>query len=217
VQLIPGYKGLIDLARRSGEVSNIIAKEVCKGDEFAVDFSQDVPFTHKPKLSGERGEVTHFWARASFKDGGFHWDYMTVDEVRAIRDGSSGWKIALKYAKRDANGNVIEVNSPWHNNFIEMGKKTVIRRIAKFLPMSVQRAAMTEELMDRGVKFSTDETGEIIIEQNEGVVIEGEAADQPTKTESVKDRLRKKAGTATDEVATQNLEASTASFEGVEL
>jgi len=77
VQLIPGYKGLIDLARRSGEVSNIIAKEVCKNDEFTVDFSQEVPFVHKPKLDGDRGDITHFWALARFKDGGFHWDFLT--------------------------------------------------------------------------------------------------------------------------------------------
>src|SRR5580704_775002 len=97
VQLIPGYKGLIDLARRSGEVSNIIAKEVCKNDEFTVDFSQDVPFVHKPKLDGDRGDITHFWALARFKDGGFHWDYMTLAEIIKIRDGSQGYNAAVKW------------------------------------------------------------------------------------------------------------------------
>src|SRR5580698_9848339 len=72
VQFIAGYKGLIDLARRSGEVSNIIAKEVCENDEFDVDFSKEIPFIHKPQLHGDRGRVTHFWAMARFKDGGFH-------------------------------------------------------------------------------------------------------------------------------------------------
>ncbi len=181
VQLIPGYKGLIDLARRSGEVSNIIAKEVCKNDEFTVDFSQDVPFVHKPKLDGDRGEITHFWALARFKDGGFHWDYLSKDEVVAIRNGSSGWKMALQYAKRDADGNVTEVNSPWHNHFIEMGKKTAIRRIAKFLPMSVQRAAMVEDLVDSGKKFSADQFGEIIIEGDDNV-IDGTAEEAKEKT-----------------------------------
>jgi recombination protein RecT len=94
-----------DLARRSGEVSNIIAKEVCKNDEFTVDFSQETPIVHKPQLDGDRGEITHFWAMARFKEGGFHWDYMIKAKIIAIRDGSSGWKSALKYAKRyDADG-----------------------------------------------------------------------------------------------------------------
>jgi recombination protein RecT len=164
VQFIAGYKGLIDLARRSGEVSNIIAKEVCENDEFEVDFSKEIPFVHKPELYGDRGQVTHFWAMARFKDGGFHWDYMTKDEVIAIRDGSSGWKSSLKYAKRDESGNVTEVNSPWFAHFNEMGKKTVIRRIAKFLPMSVQRAAAFDELADAGKPVAINDYGEVIID-----------------------------------------------------
>jgi len=168
VQLIPGYKGLIDLARRSGEVSNIIAKEVCKGDEFTVDFSKDIPFVHKPKLDGERGEITHFWAMARFKDGGFHWDYMTKAEVEAIRDKGNG-----------------KNNPVWKDYFTEMGKKTAIRRIAKFLPMSVQRAAMVEDLVDAGKKFSTDQLGEIIIEGDDGV-IEGTAETVEEKTNAGK-------------------------------
>jgi hypothetical protein len=47
-----------DLERRSGEVSNIIAKEVCKNDEFTVDSSQETPIVHKPQLDGDRGEIT---------------------------------------------------------------------------------------------------------------------------------------------------------------
>lgn len=178
VQLIPGYKGLIDLARRSGEVSNIIAQEVCKNDEFTVDWSGEVPFHHKPKMDGDRGEVTHFWALARFKDGGFHWDYMSIADVLAIRDNSSGWKMALKYAKRDKEGNIKEINSPWHNHFSEMGKKTVIRRICKYLPMSVQKAAMVEDLVDAGKQFTIDQAGGIILENDNDSVVgssEGES------------------------------------------
>lgn len=158
VQFIPGYKGLIDLARRSGEVSSIIAKEVYSGDEFKVDFSQEIPFTHRPKLEGDRGRITHFWALARFKDGGFHWDYMNVADVEAIRDLSSGYIMAKKFAKNGV------INSPWVAHFIEMGKKTVIRRIAKYLPMSVQRAATMVDLTDAGKQFSTNDFGDIVIE-----------------------------------------------------
>lgn len=167
VQFIPGYKGLIDLARRSGEVSNIIAKEVYENDEFTVDWSQETPFHHKPKLDGVRGAIKFFWALARFKDGGFHWDYMSYDEVIAIRNRSSGWKYAVSKSK--------EKSSPWHSDFAEMGKKTAIRRIAKYLPMSVQRASMTEDLMDAGKKFTTSDMGDIIVEQGE--VIDNQAAD----------------------------------------
>ncbi len=189
VQFIAGYKGLIDLARRSGEVSNIIAKEVCENDEFEVDFSKEIPFVHKPELYGDRGQVTHFWAMARFKDGGFHWDYMTKDEVIAVRDGSSGWKSSLKFAKRDEDGKVTEVNSPWHGHFNEMGKKTVIRRIAKFLPMSVQRAAAFDELADAGKPVVINDYGEVVIDDT---VIDNETGEE-TKG---KGKLDEFAGTA---------------------
>lgn len=185
VQFIPGYRGLIDLARRSGEVSNMIAREVCKNDEFTVDFSQEVPFTHKPKLEGDRGEVTHFWALARFKDGGFHWDYLTRQEVETIRNQSAGWQTAVKYGK--------QADSPWQKHFIEMGKKTAIRRIAKYLPMSVQKAALLNDLVDAGKKFDHNEYGEIVIDESS--TIEGEVAE--TKgNDAVKNKLKKKAKAA---------------------
>lgn len=209
VQFIAGYKGLIDLARRSGEVSNIIAKEVCQNDEFDVDFSQEVPFVHKPKLDGNRGDVTHFWALARFKDGGFHWDYMSKDEVVAIRDGSSGWKSAVQYAKRDDEGKVVEINSPWVAHFIEMGKKTVIRRIAKFLPMSVQKAAAYDELAEAGKPVTINDYGDVVIDDT---VIENETGeDQKTKT-----KLDEFGGAPKRAAGKKRSEGKTAPNEGVE-
>lgn len=161
VQFIPGYKGLIDLARRSGDVSNIIAKEVYANDTFTVDWSNEIPFTHEPLMEGDRGEVKFFWALARFKDGGFHWDYMTKAEVEKVRDKSQG-----------------KNNAVWKDYFIEMGKKTVIRRIAKYLPMSVQRAAVVEDLIEAGKKFSVNDYGDVMVEQGDNV-IDGESETKP--------------------------------------
>lgn len=191
VQFIPGYKGLIDLARRSGEVSNIIAKEVCANDEFSIDFSQEVPFVHKPLLKGDRGEVTHFWAMARFKDGGFHWDYLTREEVEKIRDNSAGYKAALKLKT--------EKDTVWSNHFIEMGKKTAIRRIAKYLPMSVQKATATEDLREAGRAFKFDSLGDIELmpayDENPQLENHSEEGDETPKTGNagVKDKLAKRA------------------------
>jgi len=182
VQFIPGYKGLIDLARRSGEVSNIIAKEVCKNDKFDVQYHLEMPFSHTPKLDGDRGEVTHFWALARFKDGGFHWDYMTRAEVEAIRDQSSGWQSAKKWNKT--------AESPWEKHFIEMGKKTVIRRIAKFLPMSVQRAATMDQLNEAGKNAIINDYGEIVID---GTINQG-GDDAQDVTQSTASKLDNFAG-----------------------
>lgn len=171
VQLIVGYKGLIDLARRSGEVSNIIAKEVYANDEFVVDFSQDIPFVHKPKLASDRGEVKFFWAMARFKDGGFHWDYMTKQEVESIRDKGQG-----------------KANAVWKDHFIEMGKKTMIRRIAKYLPMSVQKATITEDLIEAGKSFSTNDFGDIVINHDE-ILDTPDDSPKNKGTEALKEKL----------------------------
>ena len=189
VQLIPGYKGLIDLARRSGEVSNIIAKEVYEHDEFSVDWSEEVPFRHVPKLDGERGDVKYFWALARFKDGGFHWDYMTKAEVERVRDKSQG-----------------KNNAVWKDYFIEMGKKTAIRRIAKYLPMSVQRAAAIEDLVDAGKQFTVDQLGEIVIDGGQGAEPETPSVTKLDKFAGANPET----GEIQEQVASQNKEAAKA-------
>lgn len=181
VQFIPGYKGLIDLARRSGDVINIIAKEVYKNDTFRVNWANEIPFEHVPLMEGDRGEVTHFWALARFKDGGFHWDYLTRKEVENIRDRSSG-----------------KNNAVWKDFFVEMGKKTAIRRIAKYLPMSVQRASMVEDLVEAKKKFTIDSYGDIIVDNNG--TIEGEAEVVEAKTAKLDNFAKEEVNSETGEV-----------------
>lgn len=184
VQFIPGYKGLIDLARRSGDVTNIIAKEVCKNDKFKIAWHETPPFLHEQPATGDRGEVIGFWAMAHFKDGGYHWDYLSKEEIEAIRNQSSGWQSAVKFKK--------EKDSPWHKHFIEMGKKTAIRRIAKYLPMSVQKAVVIDEMEERGQSFHENEFGDIVIDEN-GEVLQASVSDMPKKgNDGAKETLRKK-------------------------
>jgi len=188
VQFIVGYKGLIDLARRSGEVSNIIAKEVCEKDDFKIEWHKSPPFTHGQSTApdADRGKVIGFWALANFNGGGYHWDFMTVAEVNAIRDKSSGYRSSLKYAKRGDGGVITEMESPWFNNYIEMGKKTVLRRIAKYLPMSVQRAAAYDEMAEAGksVKIEGDFTDSIITVEGESEDVTDDAVAKATPAAS---------------------------------
>jgi recombination protein RecT len=168
VQFIPGYKGLITLARNSGEVSSIQAQPVCEGDEFSFSYGSDEHLHHVPAL-GERGKLTHFYAYARFKDGSFHYEVMSLAQVLAVRDGSKGWQAAVKYAKPGQGP-----DSPWHTHFEEMGRKTAIRRVAKYLPLSVQRAAAIDEAVERGVPASLGDAGEVVIPEAppEGDVID---------------------------------------------
>ena len=129
VQVIIGYKGLIDLARRSGQIISIAAHEVCEADRFELVYGLEERLNHTPAM-GERGEVIGFYAVAKLKDGGHCFEFMSRHQVEAIRDGSQGFQQAKKYGKDAAH--------PWSAHFVEMGRKTVIRRLAKFLPLSVE-------------------------------------------------------------------------------
>lgn len=129
VQIIIGYKGLIDLARRSGQIVSIAAHEVCQADKFDLVYGLDEKLNHTPAM-GDRGEVIGFYAVAKLKDGGHCFEFMSRHQVEAIRDGSQGYQRAKKLGKESAH--------PWSAHFVEMGRKTAIRRLAKFLPLSVE-------------------------------------------------------------------------------
>lgn len=130
--LIVGYKGMLDLARRSGEIKDISARAVYDGDEFEYEFGLDEKLRHKPskREHGENEKPAYVYMVAHFKDGGHYMDVMTYDEVEAIR-------------KRSKAAN----NGPWVTDYEAMAKKTVIRRAFPYLPVSVeaQTAAAADE------------------------------------------------------------------------
>lgn len=129
VQVIIGYKGLIDLARRSGQVVSIAAHEVCENDHFECVYGLDEKLNHTPAM-GDRGEIIAFYAVARLKGGGHAFEMMSRHQVEEIRDASQGYTQAKKYKK--------EASHPWGAHFAEMGRKTVIRRLAKYLPLSIE-------------------------------------------------------------------------------
>lgn len=131
VQIVFGYKGLVDLARRSGQIVSIAAHEVRENDHFEYEYGLDEKLVHRPEM-GERGEVIAFYAVAKLVGGGYAFEVMSKADVIAIRDASQGWKQAVRFKK--------EASSPWGAHFVEMGRKTVLRRLFKFLPVSIELA-----------------------------------------------------------------------------
>lgn len=113
-----GYKGMIDLAYRSGEISTIQAHVVFANDRFSYSFGLNPTLEHIP-ATADRGEPTHVYAVFRTKDGGFGYDVMSMDDVR---------QHAKKYSKSYGNG-------PWQTNFEEMAKKTVLKRVLKYAPL----------------------------------------------------------------------------------
>jgi recombination protein RecT len=160
VTFIPGYKGLISLARNSGDVTSIAAHEVRDEDVFKFDFASGEPPSHTFDIRKPRGDVIAFYAIARFTDGSFYWDLMTLEEVNRIRDGSSGYQYAVSSARRKNT----TPEGPWIDHYVEMGKKTVIRRIAKYLPLSVQKAAALADAYDSGKHAKIDTHGDLVID-----------------------------------------------------
>ena len=113
-----GYKGLIDLAYRSGEVSIIQAQVVYENDEFTYSFGLEPVLKHIPAAS-DRGEPVYVYAMFRTKDGGFGFDVMSMDAVR---------NFAQQYSKSFSSG-------PWQTHFEEMAKKTVMRKVLKYAPL----------------------------------------------------------------------------------
>lgn len=136
--LIIGYKGFVDLARRSGHISTVHADIVYQGDQFDFEYGTNGRLRHVP--SGNRdGEWLYAYAFARMKDGGEQYEVMTRAEVLRIRNSSQGYQ-------RD------KAKSPWTLHEPEMAKKTALRRLAKWLPLSIEfaTAAALDELSDAG-------------------------------------------------------------------
>jgi len=113
-----GYKGLIDLAYRSGDVTIIQAQVAYENDDFEYSFGLEPTLRHVPARS-DRGEPTHVYGVFRTKDGGYGFEVMSMDDVRAH---------ARKYSKSFDNG-------PWQTNFEEMAKKVVLKRVLKYAPL----------------------------------------------------------------------------------
>jgi len=133
--LIIDYKGLVELARRSGEIADIHADIVCENDDFKYSFGTNGTLIHKPNLK-DRGEPIAAYSYVSLKDGSSSYEVMNRDEVEAIH----------KRSKAASNG-------PWVTDWAEMAKKTVFRRHSKWLPVSSE---LFQKAMDTDYDIPVD-------------------------------------------------------------
>ena len=140
VQIVLGYKGLVDLSRRSGQIVSIAAHEVCERDEFEFEYGLEEKLKHKPTM-GDRGQVIAFYAVAKLVGGGHAFEVMSAEQVNVIRDASQNYKFA-----RDKSTTV------WGQHYAEMGRKTVLRRLVKYLPVSIEmaQAATLDDFAESG-------------------------------------------------------------------
>lgn len=171
VQFQLGYRGMIELARRSGSVHTIYAKEVCENDTFEMSFGVGGKLFHQPAYMTERGKVVGYYAFADLGNNCHQYEFMTHSEVDRIRKTYSKAK-----------------NSPWSTEFDEMAKKTVLRRLFKVLPVSIE--TQRGDVVDVGraadvthVRYDV-ETGEVYDETPQLEVDAG-----PSKAETLQAEL----------------------------
>lgn len=129
VQLIPGYRGLVHLVRQTGQVDKFAAHIVYARDTFDLTFGIVDSLVHRPFIAKAKaknqspGPIIGAYAIVAFKSGTPQFEWMSVAELDLVRARS---KAATK--------------GPWVTDYPEMCRKTVAKRLAKWLPMSTQLA-----------------------------------------------------------------------------
>ncbi len=132
-----GYKGLIDLAHRSGDFKNIYAMEVYEHDHFEFEYGLEPKLIHVPAKSG-RGEVIYYYAVYTLTNGGAGFSVMSREDVE---------RHAKRFSKAYSDG-------PWQTNFDEMAKKTLIKKVLKYAPIKTEFARQISQ--DETIKSEMD-------------------------------------------------------------
>ncbi len=146
---IPGYRGLCDLARRGGEVRRIESHVVYRGDEFDYEMGTNSKLKHIRRDENELDkDISHGYAIAWLSQEDYQFEVMTRKQIDKIRERSKS-----------------KNNGPWVTDFAEMCRKTLIRRLIKYLPISSERLARAVELSDDN-EFGTVIAGQLVDSAN---------------------------------------------------
>lgn len=142
VQFIIGYKGIVDLARRSGQIQSLYADVVYERDAFDYQLGLHRDLTHKRASGVDRGRVTHAYAVAHYRDGGF--DFVVLDELEI--------DARRKRSKAKDSG-------PWVTDYAAMCKKSAVRALAAWLPLTVEQSTAVNS-DERS--YSLDDFGDVV-------------------------------------------------------
>lgn len=131
-----GYKGLIDLAYRNGQMQTIQAQAVYENDEFFYEYGLEPKLVHRPAFS-DRGELVYFYGIFRTVNGGYGMAVMSKTDMDVY---------AKTYSKAFDSS-----YSPWKSNYEDMAKKTVIKQALKYAPIKTdfQRALSSDETIKK--------------------------------------------------------------------
>ncbi len=146
-----GYKGLIDLAYRNGQMQTIQAQCVYENDYFEYEYGLNPQLIHRPAFE-DRGEVTYFYGLFRTVNGGYGFSVMSKLEMDVY---------AKQYSKAFESS-----YSPWKTCYEEMAKKTVIKQALKYAPIKtdLQKVLSSDESIKKSIaQDMTEVQNEIII------------------------------------------------------
>ena len=150
---VVGYKGLVELFYRTGQIASIRATEVYDKDEFDYDNGTDF-ITHRPYQGdyADRGPITHYYARIKFINGGSCFEVMTASQM--------DWH-KIKYCPSAKYS-----TSAWQTDPAAMGAKTVLKKLGKYVPKSQElvRVVYSDEQikLDTFAKPMPEQEGELV-------------------------------------------------------
>lgn len=155
-QFILGYRGMLELIKRSGKVKKIEARCVYENDKFQIVYGLQSTIMHEPVIDGEPGKFKGVYAIAflNAEHGDiYQFEYLTAFEIQKIKAFS-----------KSSNSNY----SPWQTSFEEMARKSAIRRLFKYVPSSpeMESAITLDEQAERGEQDNTFyfDNDEVIVE-----------------------------------------------------
>lgn len=155
-----GYKGMLDLVYRNEMVQTVQAQVVYQNDEFYYALGLTGRLEHIPTLR-DRGEPYAFYALFKLENGGYGFEVMSKTDMDAF---------ALQYSK-----GISSEYSPWKTNYIDMAKKTVIKKVLKYAPLKTefQRALSNDETIKTHFAVDMSEVEpETVIDMEEGELLE---------------------------------------------
>lgn len=175
VQFQIGYKGYIDLARRSGELKTIHAACVYEGDQFSYELGLFPELKHVPTGLHEAPEkMTHVYAVAHYKDGGYNFVVLSKKQIESLRLRNPAEKKGF--------------NSPWRTDYDKMSMAKAIKQLSKFMPLSEETtlAMASDEAIIKPEDFSEGKLEEINHPDYEDAVVDtstGEVLEKPKDEE----------------------------------
>lgn len=141
LQMQIGYKGYIDLARRSGQIKMLYAHVVREGDHFKYEFGLEEKLEHIPGDNPD-GEITHVYAVAHYKDGGYNFIVLTRSQIEKLR------------TRNPTQGAV--PSQAWKTDYDKMAMAKAIKQLSTFMPLSDEMQSAVAS--DEGIVNLTEDT-----------------------------------------------------------